>query len=122
MVRKYLRAERKARGWNQADLARAAGIRSKTTIVDLEAGRRLSEGSEGAIETAVGWEIGSLDEIRAGGRPILAEQPKRYPRDPEKQEVWDELGDYFSNDERAAIVEEVIRGRRGGGNAATTSA
>lgn len=119
MVRKYIRTERQRRGWNQADLARAAGIKSKTTIVDLEAGRRLSEGYEGAVERALGWRIGSLDMIREGGEPIYAEQPRRYA-DTERQEIWDELGDYFPDDERAAIVEEVIRRRRGTGGAAAT--
>jgi transcriptional regulator with XRE-family HTH domain len=72
MVRKYVRRERLRRGWSQTDLARAAGIKSKTTVVTLEGGRRISEGYEGAIEEAFGWQIGSLDRIRSGGEPILA--------------------------------------------------
>lgn len=91
MVRKHIRAERKARGWNQTDLARAAGIRSKTTIVDLEAGRKLSEGNEGAVERALGWRIGSLDRIRNGGEPELADDDRLAvdlnPRDAFEREV-----------------------------------
>lgn len=92
MVRKYIRAERKARGWNQRDLARAAGIKSKTTIVELEAGRRLSEGNEGAVERALGWKIGSLDRIRDGGEPIPADAGGELtPRDDFERKVFESI-------------------------------
>lgn len=55
------------------DLARAAGIKSRATIQKLEHGLRLSEGIEGAIEEALGWKIGSLDHVREGGEPMLAD-------------------------------------------------
>jgi len=73
MVRKWLRLERRERGWNQDDLAEAAGIKSRTTIRKLESGLKLSEGVEGAVEQALGWELGDLDRIRSGGQPTRSD-------------------------------------------------
>lgn len=65
-VRKFVRAERRRRDWSQDDLARAAGIKSRTTIQKLEAGNQLRDGTEAAVERALGVPVGTFDEIRAG--------------------------------------------------------
>lgn len=80
MVRRYVRAERERRGWSQGDLARAAGGISRTTVADLESGRRLREGKEAAIEAALGWPLGTLDSIRAGGAPPAATDEPEQPQ------------------------------------------
>lgn len=72
-VGRHLATARKHRGWSQADLARAAGIKSRTTIQTLENGRAISVGYEGAVEVALGWELGTIGRIRRGERP--AEEP-----------------------------------------------
>lgn len=71
-VRRHVRAERELRGWNQIELAREAGV-SRGTVQRLEDGVHLSEGKESKIEAALGWEVGSLDSIRADGKPIPAD-------------------------------------------------
>lgn len=74
------------------DLARAAGIKSRATIQKLEGGLKLSEGLEGAIEEAFGWRIGSLDRIREGGEPILADAGgELVPRDEFERKVVDSI-------------------------------
>lgn len=105
MVRKYIRTERRMRGWNQSDLAREAGIKSKTTIVDLEAGRRLSEGYEGAVERALGWRIGSLDRIREGGEPEYDTGTPGTPEDMPQDEWERELVREVPNMSRKRRIE-----------------
>lgn len=83
MVRKWMRLERKRRGWGQMDLAEAAGIKSRTTIQQLENGQQRSEGVEGAVELALGWKLGSLDRIRAGLEPIAEERTPALDEIPE---------------------------------------
>lgn len=77
-VRRYVRAERELRGWNQIDLAEEAGV-GRGTIQRLEDGVRLSEGKESRIESAFGWAIGSLDVIRDGGEPVRLSESSRKP-------------------------------------------
>lgn len=75
-VRKYIRARREQLKWSQTDLAREAGGISRTTVKSLEDGSALREGKEAAIETALGWQIGSIDAIRQGGEPTMAERSR----------------------------------------------
>lgn len=91
---------------------------SERTLGNLERGHGAGPNTISAVENSLGWEPGSAERIARGGEPIYIERQLRYS-DTERQEVWDELGDYFNDEERAAIVEEVIRRRRGGGNAET---
>lgn len=107
MVRKYLRLERQRRGWNQMDLAKAAGIKSRTTIRKLEDGLRLSEGIEGAVEEAVGWEVGSLDAIRADGRPILKSASAKLEQ--ELRQIRDSVAKGTISPEFGARLEEKVR-------------
>jgi transcriptional regulator with XRE-family HTH domain len=55
----------------QAELASAVGV-TRNTIIKLESGIAVGEGIEGAVEKLLGWELGSLDAIRDGGRPMIA--------------------------------------------------
>jgi transcriptional regulator with XRE-family HTH domain len=75
-LRRFLRAERKRRGWTQADLGRVAGV-SKNTVASLENGMALREGNEGAIEEALGLPLGTMDRIRQNGLPADPAQADR---------------------------------------------
>lgn len=86
-VRKRLKTERKRRDWDQMDLARAANIKSKTTIVGLEKGRRMSEDTELAVEDVFGWKPGGLDRIRADKEPIPKDDVTRIPTPEELAEM-----------------------------------
>lgn len=89
-VRKYVRAAREARKWSQYDLAREAGGISRTTVKALEDGAVLREGKESAIEDALGWRIGSLDQIREGGEPTVKDtDPPRDLASLTRQEAWE---------------------------------
>lgn len=88
-VRRHVRAAREEHGWSQIGLARAARV-SRGTVQNLENGLRLSEGKESRIEKALGWKIGSLDRIRNGDEPVLAEDEivaDLSPRDDYEEEV-----------------------------------
>jgi transcriptional regulator with XRE-family HTH domain len=91
-VRRYIRAERQRRGWSQADLASAAGIKSRTTIQNLENGSELREGLEAAVEEALGWKVGSIDALREGGEPIRLRQASNSDepdlRDDVERQLW----------------------------------
>jgi DNA-binding XRE family transcriptional regulator len=71
MVRKYLVAARRGLRMTQAQLANAVGV-TRNTIIKLESGIAVGEGIEGAVERLLGWDLGSLDAIRNGGRPMIA--------------------------------------------------
>lgn len=72
MARKYLKAARAELNMTQAEVARAVGA-VRNTIIKLESGGVVDEGIEGRVEKLYGWAIGSLDTIRAGGRPTPAD-------------------------------------------------
>lgn len=88
-VRRHVRAAREECGWSQIGLARAARV-SRGTVQNLENGLRLSEGKESKIEKALGWKIGSLDRIRNGDEPVVADDAiaaDLSPRDDYEEEV-----------------------------------
>jgi transcriptional regulator with XRE-family HTH domain len=59
-------------GMDAAQLARTAAVDPKT-LGSLEHGERWPrDRSRAAIEAALGWKAGSLDDIRAGGEPTAA--------------------------------------------------
>jgi len=59
-------------GMDAAQLARSAAVDPKT-VASLEHGERWPrDRSRAAIEAALGWKAGSLDDIRAGGEPTAA--------------------------------------------------
>ena len=59
-------------GMDAAQLARTAGVDPKT-VASLEHGERWPrDRSRSSIEAALQWQIGSLDEMRAGGEPTPA--------------------------------------------------
>ena len=59
-------------GMDAAQLARTAAVDPKT-VASLEHGERWPrDRSRVAIEAALGWRAGSLDDIRAGGEPTAA--------------------------------------------------
>jgi len=103
-VRKRLILERTRRKWNQKALAEAAGV-VKTTIVELEKGRRLSENTEVAVEDALGWQPGALDRIRAGLEPIPVQ---RYPEwvDTERRTKGREEQAMFDMGKKAGLPED----------------
>lgn len=72
-VGRYLSTARQRRGWTQTDLAKHAGIKSRTTIQTLENGGSIRPGLEGSVERVLGWPLGTLDEIRKGARPNIDE-------------------------------------------------
>lgn len=64
-------AERARRGYSLVGFARACGV-GKTTIDKLVHSRRSSydPGTLAAVETALGWRLGSIDRIRRGLEPL----------------------------------------------------
>jgi transcriptional regulator with XRE-family HTH domain len=68
--RSQIREERKARGWDQAEAAKRAGL-STTALSDIETGkaaepRRITMEK---IARAFGWDSRTLDDILKGGEP-----------------------------------------------------
>lgn len=105
-VKKYVRAERHRRGMSQADLAKAAGIKSRTTIQNLENGASLRDGLEAAIEDVFDWPIGTLDAIRVGEAP--PEHESTTAPAPYAQAVKE----LASLDDRAELLERAMYWRR----------
>jgi transcriptional regulator with XRE-family HTH domain len=97
----------------QAQLASAVGV-TRNTIIKLESGIAVGEGIEGEVEKVFGWELGSLDAIRNGGRPMIAAPAnsgdlyKRERRDEVEEAIWLVKG---ASDEQKyeAIFERRIR-------------
>lgn len=81
-------------------------------------GRRMRPQTKHKIQRGLRWAPGSIDRIHADGDPVRLEdiepapEPEmpRYPKDPERQEIWDALRGV--PDRRAAImVEDVMKAR-----------
>lgn len=66
----------------QQDLADAVGV-TRNTIIKIESGRPVEEGIEADVEDKLGYELGSLDDMRAGREPTLkdADTPEDMPHD-----------------------------------------
>lgn len=66
--RARVREDRRKRGWNQSQLADAAGL-SKTALSDIESGQTAEPQWKTAesIAQALGWAAGDLDTIIGGG-------------------------------------------------------
>lgn len=107
MVRKYMKAERRRHKLTQDELAKEVGA-TRNTIIKLESGARVDEGIESAVETRWGWEIGSLDLIRSGGKPILANVSARL--DQELRQIRDSVAKGTISPEFGARLEEKVRG------------
>jgi transcriptional regulator with XRE-family HTH domain len=85
-LRRFLRAERKRRGWTQADLARRANV-AKNTVAALEKGMALREGNEGAIEEALELPLGTIEDVR---RRRYSPGPTPEPDEPPEPEQLSE--------------------------------
>lgn len=105
-----MKAARVARDWDQVDLARHAGV-SRGTVQKLERVGVLSEENEYRIEHALGWEEGSLDEVRSGGKPIVKAAQNVPPTDPEERAIYDSMFP-LPHEERMATVRHVMESRR----------
>ncbi len=78
---RHISRARVARGWNTSkSMADAIGI-SDRTLRDFENAKRdnMTPSLRARIEPALGWEIGSIDVILAGGDPILAQPLEPQP-------------------------------------------
>lgn len=72
-ARLALRRALAAKGWNPADLSRAAGVDQGTVLDFLNGNRTPQIKTRGRMEQAVGWPAGTLDDIAAGHEPPLVE-------------------------------------------------
>jgi hypothetical protein len=97
-------AERSRRWRTRAGLAHASGV-SVRVIGDLERGRRANylETTLGAVEGALGWEVGTCQRIVAGGQPAHNHDAMMI----RLLAIWP----YLSNDARAMLVAGAERAR-----------
>lgn len=78
---RHISRARVARGWNTSKaLADAIGV-SERTVRDFENAKRdnITPSMRAKLEPALGWEIGSIDVILAGGDPIQAKPLEPQP-------------------------------------------
>lgn len=66
LARAALRRAIAALEWNPADLARAAGVDPGTVLDFLNGVREPQVKTQGKIEKAVGWPIGTLEDVARG--------------------------------------------------------
>jgi len=97
-------AERSRRWRTRAGLAHASGV-SVRVIGDLERARRTNyqDTTLGAVEGALGWEVGTCQRIVAGGRPAHNHDPMMV----RLLAIWP----FLSDDARAMLVAVAERAR-----------
>lgn len=107
-----IRDRRDELGLSQRELAAKAGLKTRITVGNVEAGRDVKDWVLRRLDHALGWRAGSCHRfLEDGTRPVLAEPEEREEyTDPAEADVW-ALTD-LSPERRREIIAE-LRAARG---------
>jgi transcriptional regulator with XRE-family HTH domain len=75
-------------GLQQEEIARRAGLRSRTTVISFEAGRSVKQATLWKLDTGYGWKPGSSELfLETGQLPEIAKQVDEFT-DPAERRIW----------------------------------
>lgn len=74
---RLVKQERNFRGLTQTEFAHLMGFESRRIVSDLETARRdnYDDGTRVCIDVVMGWKLGSIDTVVAGGKPTPDPDP-----------------------------------------------
>jgi transcriptional regulator with XRE-family HTH domain len=76
------RRRRLTLGFDQEDVARRAGLRSRTTVINFEAGRSVKQRTLWKLDDGYGWRRGSSELfLETGQPPEVVDQPEADPNE-----------------------------------------
>ena len=98
------RRRRLTMGLQQEEIARRAGLRSRTTVIAFEAGRSVKQRTLWKLDDGYGWRPGSSELfLETGTPPKLAEHVEEFT-DPAERRIWG-IGELSEARRREVIAE-----------------
>lgn len=83
------RRRRLTLGLDQEDVARRAGLRSRTTVISFEAGRSVKPRTLYKLDDGYGWRRGSSElYLETGQVPEVVQQAEEEFKDPAERRIW----------------------------------